>query len=132
MPRDDEHGHGDRPRLLLERLKGGDFPEQGYDYVIVDEFQDLTPGEQELMFRLRRPGGQLVALGDPRQSIHTFRGNDRQGLAKLEELVGDGLAVFDVSMTECQRCPKPIVVAANQLMALSGVEQMVPRPSDHV
>jgi DNA helicase-2/ATP-dependent DNA helicase PcrA len=40
------HLVSDLPRLLLERLKGGDFPEQGYDYVIVDEFQDLTPGEQ--------------------------------------------------------------------------------------
>jgi len=114
------------PRLLLERLKGGDFPEQGYNYVMVDEFQDLTPGEQELMFRLRRPGGKLVALGDPRQSIYRFRGNDREGLAKLEQLVGAGGAVTNVSLTECQRCPKPIVVAANQLMALSGVEEMVP------
>lgn len=120
------HLVSDLPRLLLERLKGGDFPEQGYDYVIVDEFQDLTPGEQELMFRLRRPGGQLVALGDPRQSIYTFRGNDRQGLANLEALVGAGGSVTDVSITECQRCPKPIVLAANQLMALSGVEAMVP------
>lgn len=69
----------DLPHLLLDHLKVGDFPDQGYDYVIVDEFQDLTAGEQELMFRLRRPGGQLVALGDPRQSIYMFRGNDRQG-----------------------------------------------------
>lgn len=120
------HLVSDLPRLLLERLKGGDFPEQGYGYVIVDEFQDLTPGEQELMFRMRRPGGQLVALGDPRQSIYTFRGNDRQGLAKLEALVGAGGSVTDVAITECQRCPKPIVLAANQLMALSGVEEMVP------
>jgi len=120
------HLVSDLPRLLLERLKGGDFPEHGYDYVIVDEFQDLTPGEQELMLRLRRPGGQLVALGDPRQSIYRFRGNDRQGLAKLEELVGDGGAVTDVSLTECQQCPEPIVVAANRLMGLSGVEEMVP------
>ncbi len=120
------HFISDLPRLLLDRLKGGDFPEQGYDYVIVDEFQDLTKGEQELMFRLRRPGGQLVALGDPRQSIYTFRGNEPQGLAKLEELVGDGGSVTDVVITECQRCPKPIVVAANRLMELSGVEEMVP------
>jgi DNA helicase-2/ATP-dependent DNA helicase PcrA len=120
------HLVSDLPRLLLERLKGGDFPDQGYGCVIVDEFQDLTPGEQELMLRLRVPGGQLVALGDPRQSIYTFRGNDRQGLAKLEALVGDGAVVTDVSITECQRCPQPIVVAANQLMALSGVEEMVP------
>jgi len=77
------------------------------------------------MFRLRRPGGQLVALGDPRQSIYKFRGNDREGLAKIEALLGSGTA-HDVSITECQRCPKPIVLAANQLMALSGVEAMVP------
>jgi hypothetical protein len=120
------HLVSDVPRLLLERLKGGDFPEQGYDFVIVDEFQDLTPGEQELMFRLRRPGGQLLALGDPRQSIYTFRGNDREGLAKLEAHLAEGQTVTDVAITECQRCPKPIVLAANKLMALSGVEEMVP------
>ena len=120
------HLVSDLPRLLLERLKGADFPELGYDHVIVDEFQDLTPGEQELVFRLRRAGGQLVALGDPRQSIYMFRGNNREGLAKLEVLLGDGGTVTDVSITECQRCPNPIVVAANQLMALSGVEEMVP------
>jgi superfamily I DNA/RNA helicase len=78
------------------------------------------------MFRLRRLGGQLVALGDPRQSIYKFRGNDPQGLAKIEALLGDGGIVHDVPITECQRCPKPIVLAANQLMALSGVEAMVP------
>jgi DNA helicase II / ATP-dependent DNA helicase PcrA len=120
------HLVSDLPRLLLARLKGGDFPEKGFDFVIVDEFQDLTAGEQELIFRLRRPGGQLVVLGDPRQSIYTFRGNDRQGLAKLEALVGEGNRVTDVPITECQRCPKPIVVAANKLMALSGVDAMVP------
>ena len=114
------------PHLLLDHLKAGDFPDKGYDYVIVDEFQDLTAGEQELMFRLRRPGGQLVVLGDPRQSIYMFRGNDRKGLAKLETLVGADNPVTDVAITECQRCPKPIVVAANKLMALSGVESMVP------
>ena len=122
------HAHlvSDLPLLLLNRLKGGDFPEQSYGYVIVDEFQDLTPGEHELMVRLRRPGGQLVALGDPRQSIYTFRGNDRKGLANLDQLVAGQGPISDVAMTECQRCPKPIVRAANQLMSLSGVEEMVP------
>lgn len=120
------HLVSDLPRRFLERLRGGDFPDHGYEHVIVDEFQDLTQGEQELMFRLRRPGAQLVALGDPRQSIYAFRGNDREGLAKLETLVGDGGSVTDVPITECRRCPRPIVLAANQLMLLSGVDEMVP------
>jgi len=120
------HLVSDLPRLLLARLKGGDFPDKGFGFVIVDEFQDLTAGEQELMFRLRRAGGQLVALGDPRQSIYTFRGNDRQGLAKLEMLVREEMPVMDIAITECQRCPEQIVVAANKLMALFGVDAMVP------
>jgi DNA helicase II / ATP-dependent DNA helicase PcrA len=120
------HLVSDLPRHLLDRLKGGDFPEQAYAHVIVDEFQDLTSGEQQLMFRLRSLGGQLVALGDPRQSIYAFRGNDPKGLAKLETLIDDGGLVTDVAITECQRCPKSIVLAANQLMVLSGVDEMVP------
>ena len=117
----------DLPGLLLARLESGDFPEHAYNHVIVDEFQDLTPGEQLLLFRLRREGGQLVALGDPRQSIYRFRGNDREGLAKLDELAsgsGDGV-ITDISMNECQRCPGAIVEAANRLMSLSGALAMV-------
>jgi superfamily I DNA/RNA helicase len=116
----------DLPGLLLDRLQGGDFRERVYQHVIVDEFQDLTPGEQQLMFRLRRGGGHLVALGDRRQSIYRFRGNDRLGLENLEQLAGAGNAVTDVPMTECQRCPAPIVQAANRLMVLAAAEAMVP------
>lgn len=116
----------DLPGLMLARLRAGDFRERVYQHVIVDEFQDLTPGEQQLMFRLRRDGGSLVALGDRRQSIYKFRGNDRLGLGNLERLAGDENPVTDVPMTECQRCPAPIVEAANRLMALADAEAMVP------
>jgi len=120
---------GDLPGLFLDRLEGGDFPDQAYRFVIVDEFQDLTAGEQQLMFRLRAAGGQLAALGDPRQSIYKFRGNDPAGLARLEELDrdngGDGVVV-DVPMTECQRCPPEVVRAANRLMTLAEAAAMVP------
>lgn len=113
----------DLPGLLLARLQGGDFRDRSYRHVIVDEFQDLTPGEQQLVFRLRRAGGQLIALGDPRQSIYRFRGNDRLGLANLAQLAGG--PVMPITMTECQRCPDPIVTAANRLMALAPAEAMV-------
>lgn len=117
----------DLPGLLLDRLTTGDFEGQRYRHVLVDEFQDLTPGEQELFIRLRQQGGQLVVLGDPRQSIYAFRGNDREGLAKLEALMApSGTAVTDVSLTECHRCPPAIVEAANRLMGLYDAEPMTP------
>jgi superfamily I DNA/RNA helicase len=107
------------PSLLLDKLQCGDFGDKTFRHVIVDEFQDLTPGEQKLVLKLREEGGKFMALGDPRQSIYRFRGNDREGLSKLETLIApSGGTVRDITMTECQRCPKDIVHAANQLMGL--------------
>ncbi|HWR82018.1 MAG TPA: ATP-dependent helicase [Candidatus Deferrimicrobium sp.] len=115
----------DLPGFLLDRLHGGDFGHQTYSHIIVDEFQDLTPGEQELFVNLRSENGNFMALGDPRQSIYAFRGNDREGLSKLEQLSHPvGSTVRDIQMTECQRCPKDIVRAANQLMGLYDTQEM--------
>ena len=125
------------PNLLLDRIRGGDFQEQTYQHVIVDEFQDLTPGEQQLFLRLKKEGGFFMALGDPRQSIYAFRGNDREGLRKLDRLVEPPeTTVTDIAMTECRRCPETIVEAANQLMGLYDSEPLIPsseeRANTHV
>ena len=118
----------DLPNLLLDKLKGGDFTDRTYQHVIVDEFQDLTPGEQQLFLELREEGGKFVALGDPRQSIYAFRGNDREGLGKIVELpILSGHPVRKLSMNECHRCPEQVVEAANQLMGLYRTEPMLPR-----
>ena len=116
------------PNLLLNKLKGGDFTDRTYQHVIVDEFQDLTPGEQLLFLELRKEGGKFVALGDPRQSIYAFRGNDREGLDKIARLpIPSGRTIKQISMNECHRCPQQVVEAANQLMGLYPAERMVPK-----
>ena len=115
---------GELPHLLLDRLKGGDFADKIYQHVIVDEFQDLTPGEQELFLNLRVEGGKFVALGDPRQSIYAFRGNDPEGLDKIGQLYASSKKI---AMTECHRCPKEVVEVANQLMGLYKTKPMVPK-----
>lgn len=116
----------DLPSRLLDSLKAGDFAGQTYSHVIVDEFQDLTQGEQELFLKLRAPGGKFMALGDPRQSIYAFRGNDREGLSKVGSLIApSGGRLKRVAMTECQRCPNEIVQAANQLMGLYKTQPMI-------
>lgn len=107
----------DLPGLLLDRIHSGDFEGPTYEHVIVDEFQDLTPGEQLLFMKLRRQDGSFVALGDSKQSIYRFRGNDRDGLQHLEEL-DPGTAITNIPLNECRRCPAPMVNAANSLMSL--------------
>ena len=108
------------PMVLLQKLRSGETLEARYEHVIVDEFQDLSPAEHELFLRLRGADGSLLVLGDPRQSIYAFRGNDRDGLAKLAQYLSDpgDPAITDVQMSECRRCPDAIVQAANHLTDL--------------
>ena len=107
---------GDLPRTAERGLTAGDFPEPRFDHVIVDEFQDLTVTEAKLALALRAPGARVVALGDRKQSIYAFRGNDERGLESLPELVGG--PVVDHRMTECRRCHSEVVKLANAIMAL--------------
>ncbi len=54
-----------------------------YKYVIVDEYQDINPLQQDLIFNLAKPSkrkgglpGNLYVVGDERQSIYGFRDAD--------------------------------------------------------
>jgi superfamily I DNA/RNA helicase len=85
---------------------------------MIDEFQDLTEIEARLVLGLRAENGKVVALGDRKQSIYAFRGNEGRGLDILPELTTG--AVIDHPMDECQRCPSEIVLLANDVMAFYG------------
>ena len=109
---------GDVVRRVRSGLDSGDYDGGIYDHVIVDEFQDLTEAEADILVQLCAGDGQLVALGDRKQSIYAFRGNDQRGLDALPELVSG--PVDDMPMDECQRCNTEIVDLANAVMALEG------------
>lgn len=113
------------PSILLDHIHGGDFEDLEYRHIIVDEFQDLTPCEQLLFAKLKSKNGSFVAMGDSRQSIYTFRGNDRAGLKNLGILLKPA-KITDFAMTECMRCPPDVVNAANQLMQLAPGAKITP------
>lgn len=118
---------GDVTRTASNALRQGDLDGTDFDHVIVDEFQDLTQSEADVLVRLRSPGGSFVALGDAKQSIYAFRGNNAQGLDALPDLVQEEVA--DSPMNECQRCPPEIVALANAVMALEGDPLVAARPA---
>lgn len=116
-----DHGAGlvgDAPRNVERAIAAGDGPLTRYDHVIVDEFQDLTPTEAKVVVSLRTDDGYLVTVGDRKQSIYAFRGNDERGLDALPTLVEE--PVSDHPMDECWRCRDEIVELANGVMALEG------------
>ena len=53
--------------------------------VFVDELQDTDPAQVELLSMLCGGGGDLVAVGDPDQSIYGFRGADPRAVDDFPE-----------------------------------------------
>ncbi|RBY86507.1 ATP-dependent DNA helicase [Blastococcus sp. TF02A-30] len=54
-------------------------------WLFVDEYQDTDPAQVELLELLAGRGGNLVAVGDPDQSIYAFRGAEPRGITQFAE-----------------------------------------------
>lgn len=81
-----------------------------FDFVFVDEAQDLNACQMELITRCR--GGRVVCVGDDRQAIYQFRGADE---AAVETLVARfEMKVLPLSIT--YRCARLIVAEARRFV----------------
>lgn len=60
---------------------------QEFDFVFIDECQDLNACQRLIMQRAIKPEtGRFIAVGDPRQAIYGFAGADCQSYEKLKSL----------------------------------------------
>lgn len=75
------------------------------DWVLVDEAQDTNPARRALAKRMLRPGGRLIAVGDPCQAIYGFTGADNDAL----ETIRKEFACATLPLTVTYRCPKAVV-----------------------
>ncbi len=67
-------------------LKGIDLPEnQNFHYLLVDEFQDISPLEGRLIQAWSSQGRELFLIGDPDQAIYGFRGADAGSFQTFQE-----------------------------------------------
>lgn len=83
-----------------------------FDYVLVDEYQDLNKVEQSLI-DLLATNAELVVIGDEDQSIYSFKHAHPDGITQLPEKY---TTIEDVTLQICRRCPKKVVALANELM----------------
>jgi DNA helicase-2/ATP-dependent DNA helicase PcrA len=81
-----------------------------FDLVCVDEGQDMSPGQMELVMRALKPNGRFCAVLDPAQAIYQFRGADSEVLNKLR----DRFKPTELSLTTSFRCAKSIVREARR------------------
>lgn len=86
---------------------------QQYDFVFVDEAQDLNNCQRELMLKMIKPnGGRFIAVGDPKQSINGFCGADIESFTKLANLPN----TITLPLSVCYRCGKNIVESAKDIV----------------
>ena len=87
-------------------------PTSSWDWVVVDEAQDLSRVQQELIASCLGPTSRLLVVGDDRQAIYRFRGADARAFDSLAERFG--CRVLPLSIT--YRCPTSVVAMAKRLV----------------
>lgn len=85
---------------------------QKFDLVFIDEAQDLSKAQQQLMLAAIAKGGKFVAIGDPKQAINGFAGAMNDSFDQLTELANGNCLPLSVNY----RCGKNIIAKAQEVM----------------
>src|SRR5579871_1736310 len=87
--------------------------QQRFEYVLVDEYQDVNPAQYRLVALLAAHHGNITVVGDDDQSIYSWRGSDYRMILRFEEDF-PGAEIF--TLEENYRSTQRILDAANALV----------------
>lgn len=82
-----------------------------YEIIMVDESQDMSLLQHELIKRALDRRSRLITVGDPRQAIYGFAGADANSYARLASLNGESV---EMPLSVCYRCGRRIVEEAEK------------------
>ncbi|HTA07894.1 MAG TPA: ATP-dependent DNA helicase [Streptosporangiaceae bacterium] len=90
-----------------------------YDVVLVDEYQDTDPAQEELLAQLAGDGRELIAVGDPDQSIYAFRGADVAAIRRFPDRFRTpaGWPADVVALRTCRRSGAALLAASRRVAA---------------
>ena len=98
----------------IDHIEAGRF-RSPFGYILVDEFQDISPGRARLLKALldQMTFAQLFAVGDDWQAIYRFAGSDIAIMREFEERFGNSAHV-DLETTF--RCSEHIAAVATEFV----------------
>jgi superfamily I DNA/RNA helicase/RecB family exonuclease len=104
---------------LLGRAATRSRERQAYDAVLVDEYQDTDPAQEDLLHALAGDGRELIVVGDPDQSIYGFRGADTRAVARFADRfrAPDGTPARVVALRTCRRSGPFLLTASRRVAA---------------
>ncbi len=102
---------------LLGRTQTRQRERDAYDVVLVDEYQDSDPAQESLLMALAGDGRELIAVGDPDQSIYAFRGADVRALTEFPDRfrTADGQPAPVVALRTCRRSGEVLLAASRRV-----------------
>ena len=106
--------------LLLTNRILEDYPEirtkwqQRIDHILIDEFQDTNDIEYKMVNFLKKPTTSLYVVGDPDQTIYTWRGANQNIILDLNKRYYDMITIV---LDRNYRSTQAILNAANKLIA---------------
>jgi superfamily I DNA/RNA helicase/RecB family exonuclease len=102
---------------LLGRAETRQRERGAYDVVLVDEYQDSDPAQESLLMALAGDGRELIAVGDPDQSIYAFRGADVRALTEFPDRfrTADGQSAPVVALRTCRRSGEVLLAASRRV-----------------
>jgi uncharacterized protein (TIGR00375 family) len=107
----------DMLRMLEDEINGGmenTIPKNRFDYLLVDEFQDINAIQYRLIKEWGRNSTGIFVIGDPDQSIYGFRGSDARCFQRLLE---DFPKVWQVRLTVNYRSTPEIIRCAQSVIS---------------
>ncbi len=84
-----------------------------YRHFVVDEFQDVSPLQFDLLSRWLGPRDNLCVVGDPAQTIYSFAGADSSLLLSMTKAMPTATTI---QLVRNYRSSKSIVATANSLL----------------
>ena len=104
---------------LLSRAATRDRERKAYDVVLVDEYQDTDPAQEALLHALAGDGRELIAVGDPDQSIYAFRGADVHALGRFPDRfrTPDDRPASVIALRTCRRSGPGLLAASRRVAA---------------
>lgn len=100
------------------------------EWIFVDEAQDLSPAQLDLVLKLRGAGGRILFVGDKNQAIFGFAGAASDSIDQIIERTN----ATTLPLSICYRCPKSHVKLAQKIVsqiepatnAVEGVIETIP------
>jgi DNA helicase-2/ATP-dependent DNA helicase PcrA len=114
----EKYGLWDYDDLLLEALRLLEYTEirtkfhRDFPFVLVDEFQDISPAQYTLIKSMVRKDGNITVIGDPNQAIYGFRGASPEFIHRFSM---DFKGIKTVVLDTVYRCPQVFLDAATSI-----------------